>query len=76
MAKRKVPHPGNTYNEQAALDNLCQKAFTELNDNWHKYTAPNKLKILITILNRKIKQQIEMSGQIDHSIKINIERDN
>jgi hypothetical protein len=78
MAKRKTDKPNlnRGWTQQQYREKLVSKCYEYLYDNFHKFNESKKIQVALTLAQKDMTQKVEMSGSLDHSININITRDN
>jgi len=59
-----------TKEEKTAKTELIDKCAIYLNENFHKFTQTNKIKIALEIFKRGVSTQLEHSGKVDTDTKI------
>lgn len=53
-----------TREEKKATDALLAKSAVYLNDNFHKFSQSNKIRIALELIKRKMPTQLEHSGEV------------
>ena len=56
--------PDITREEKQARDILIDKSYSYLNDNFHKFTETNKIRVALEIIKKAMPTQLEHSGAI------------
>jgi len=53
--------------EQQVREQLVNKCFVYLNDNFHKFKEAKKIRIAIDIIKKSLPQQMEHKGELSHN---------
>jgi hypothetical protein len=62
--------PELKYDEKIAKENIIQKSYTYLNDNFHKFNDVNKIKIALQIITRDLQKPLVDSSTHHHQTTI------
>jgi len=56
--------PDITREEKQARELLINRSYTYLNDNFHKFTETNKIRVALEIIKKAMPTQLEHSGEV------------